>query len=669
MAGIEFFPKVDRMAGLEKPQNSNSASTAKNAAKKGASAPGDSFADVLNTSSDKSEKSERPEKYDRVEKSSSRPVLGRDNRKSTTDRLKEDPTSKTDVRDSEQVAARQPVRDVATEVQKRVTSTDNTIEQIDQAPVQEKSALKEKAVIEFMGEMEEQFGVSPEQIVEAFSNLDEDALNGKPEDAMNQFLANLQIPPQQMPDARKLYMKMVSETGDSMLNEKLIAGQGSVNFDVMSPKEMKRLELQRSLDEMTNRFFPTKPMGNARLNMFADPMAGNVPMMDPNANAMAQGDLAGLQTMKEANQASSVEGAQSTEQASSANGSEKKDSRSTLFGAGALGAGLAGMKMAADSAGQATKTSSATSSAMTAAAANPLAQNASGLEQMTDGEQSFDGESSEAPTEQQLLKNLENAAKGLQGLAPSTFAAAAAAVATKSYGSAAASESRGNEKEVAQTVDPAALTTAGLAHSQQTNDPKLDPQGMILQQPQATAAEKQENINELIKNAQVILKKGGGEMNMQLRPEGLGSVKLKVMVQDGQVNVQMITENDSAKKLLENGISDLKHQLAANKLHIETMKVESAGDAAMQKFEQSFNDHQREQQRQMASDFLGSFRDDRQSFMGGFMDRPMMGGNGYKQNQKRRDIEPTESSAEIAAASSSKNGRRTDGARRLNLVA
>ncbi len=652
MSGIEFFPKVDRSAGLLKPAKADNASS-KSSAKKGASAPGDSFADILTPSSSKENQSARSE-------------LGRNDKAS--DRIKDRPSTKNNIRKDEPGVVQAPVRDAATAKPIRTAAQDirkiDQSAQVQETPPQEPSAMQDKAVVEFMTEMETKFGVAPEQIVEAFSQLDEATLSGRPEDAMNQFLSALQIPPAQIADAQQLYMKMVIETGEALVNEQVSPGNNAdVAFSVLSPKEMKLQKLRDSLDEMSTSFFPNKQLPNARLNMFADPMANNVPMMNgQNAEGIS---VEGMEAPVEGDvEAQTLAASANLEQKPS-----KNSQASSMFGLGAALGGAAAMaKGATESATQSADASSTASAMSSSLSQNSEASSALG-DSSSNQSQDFSGNSSEAQA-QQLLQNLEQSLGGLGALAPASFAAASVAAAKSAYGSGNGSgDSRASETDVKIEADASSIGPANVsAPTHGSTAAKLTPEAMLLQMPQATPEENQQNINEVIRNAQVMLKKGGGEMNMQLRPEGLGSVNLKVMVQDGQVSVRMITENDGAKKILENGISDLKQQLAANKLHVDTMKIEAAGDSAMQKFEQSFQEGQRENARQQAHDFMSAFRDDRQGFAQGFMDRPNMSG-GYKQkDQKRRDLQPSDA-AEVAAASSSKNGRRTDGARRLNLVA
>ena len=55
-------------------------------------------------------------------------------------------------------------------------------------------------------------------------------------------------------------------------------------------------------------------------------------------------------------------------------------------------------------------------------------------------------------------------------------------------------------------------------------------------------------MNNLINNARLIAQKGGGEMKVQMTPEGLGQVNLKVNVDGANVNVEMTAENNEVKK-------------------------------------------------------------------------------------------------------------------------
>ena len=177
---------------------------------------------------------------------------------------------------------------------------------------------------------------------------------------------------------------------------------------------------------------------------------------------------------------------------------------------------------------------------------------------------------------------------------------------------------------------------------------------------QSDDASMKANAQDVVRNAQLLLRNGGGEMKMQLKPEGVGEIHLKVAVKDGQVAVQMLTESDSAKKLLENGIEDLKTSLAQNKLHVDALKIEVGTEMSKQRFEQSQQESGREQARQLAQDFLGSFRQDRESFRQGFADQ-----SGFRSyGQPRRPTPP-----EMEQVASTSNSNKEKNSRRLDLVA
>jgi flagellar hook-length control protein FliK len=83
------------------------------------------------------------------------------------------------------------------------------------------------------------------------------------------------------------------------------------------------------------------------------------------------------------------------------------------------------------------------------------------------------------------------------------------------------------------------------------------------------------NINDVMNQAQYLVKKGGGEVTVKMSPEGMGEVHLKVMLQDGKLNIEMQTQDKNVKKLIEESLSDLKSGLAAHRLSLEHVKVDT----------------------------------------------------------------------------------------------
>ena len=83
------------------------------------------------------------------------------------------------------------------------------------------------------------------------------------------------------------------------------------------------------------------------------------------------------------------------------------------------------------------------------------------------------------------------------------------------------------------------------------------------------------NVNEIMQQAQYLVKKGGGEVSVKMSPEGMGEVQLKVLLQDGKLNIEMQTQNKDVKKLIEDSLSELKSGLSAHRISLEHIKVDS----------------------------------------------------------------------------------------------
>lgn len=81
------------------------------------------------------------------------------------------------------------------------------------------------------------------------------------------------------------------------------------------------------------------------------------------------------------------------------------------------------------------------------------------------------------------------------------------------------------------------------------------------------------NVKEIMNQAQYLVTKGGGEVSVKMSPEGLGELHLKVIFQDGKLNVEMQTQNKDIKKLVEESLSELKSGLAAHRLSLEHVKI------------------------------------------------------------------------------------------------
>ncbi len=155
--------------------------------------------------------------------------------------------------------------------------------------------------------------------------------------------------------------------------------------------------------------------------------------------------------------------------------------------------------------------------------------------------------------------------------------------------------------------------------------------------------EKQENIQQIMNQAQYLIKKGGGEMKVKLSPEGLGDMHLKVMVENGKVNLQMATESNEAKKLFESSVSDLKNSLSAHKLSFDHIKIDvvnsTSTDVATRQDSNNTNSQSQYQGQKETRQFWNQFQEQfgSRAQRDNFFDVPNLKGYGQK---KRDAMEP-----------------------------
>ncbi|MGE9745847.1 flagellar hook-length control protein FliK [Bdellovibrio bacteriovorus] len=148
------------------------------------------------------------------------------------------------------------------------------------------------------------------------------------------------------------------------------------------------------------------------------------------------------------------------------------------------------------------------------------------------------------------------------------------------------------------------------------------------------AKENEAAVKQLMNQAQYLIKRGGGEMKVQMTPEGMGTIHLKVMLQDGKVNMQMSADTQEAKKAIESSLAELKTSLAAHKLSMENVKVDvvnsTSADTATQNQTNMNGNQQRDQARQFWNQFNENFGS--QGRKESFADMPSLKGYGGRRD-------------------------------------
>lgn len=86
-------------------------------------------------------------------------------------------------------------------------------------------------------------------------------------------------------------------------------------------------------------------------------------------------------------------------------------------------------------------------------------------------------------------------------------------------------------------------------------------------------AQMNENTSEIVKQAEFLVKDGGGTAKIRMTPEGMGTVDLRVTMNDGKVQVELNTADPQAKKLLQESITDLRSSLASHNFNLDHVKI------------------------------------------------------------------------------------------------
>jgi flagellar hook-length control protein FliK len=554
------------------------------------------------------------------------------------------PASKNEARPGAMSTAAEKNNATISDAQKRLNVDENG----DLAPVEGEQEVpaRRQAMQKFMTKMQDEFGISPESIVDAFGRMDAKSLLRPPEDSTNEFLSKFDFAPSEKGRAGDLYNQMLKTTGDAALNEKLTGSDGGLKMTVLSPRDEALQKLNEAIDQLNNSFALRDSSRLTSLSAPLDnPLKAQMAMEQMNAQLL-KFEQNGRQTQGSGVMAES--GAESDfdfagtdfadEGSVDGNGIADREGQmeSSVAGAGASASAFVGRK------NQTTGFEGSSS-------------DDSGRGNKRNSEKAIHGAADAAGNGKSF--NFANA----MGTNPSSSATSIARK-VMSEGKAAATTGAGDTAAQSDDLN----SVAGLG--QQTPASKTaasGPAGMIIDRPTPSAQDEQANVKELIRQTQIALKKGGGEVKMDLKPEGMGQVRLKISVDNGQVNVQMLTETDAAKRLLEKGIHELRASLVAHELKVDNMKVDVGQE--LQKHMDSNGDQAKEQTRQFAQDMMQQFRDERQAFRQGFMEN--QGWRQYPRNYGNVETGRGGAASASAVASTAKNQAKRSAAGRLDLVA
>ncbi len=84
---------------------------------------------------------------------------------------------------------------------------------------------------------------------------------------------------------------------------------------------------------------------------------------------------------------------------------------------------------------------------------------------------------------------------------------------------------------------------------------------------------KMEVLKQIVEKAQVLLGNDTSEMDMQLRPENLGKLSLKVVIEKGLMSARFIAESQQVKEVIESNFNQLKDMLQQKGIDVQSFSV------------------------------------------------------------------------------------------------
>lgn len=517
---------------------------------------------------------------------------------------------------------------------------------------------KEETIKKFMDSFESEFQVPPTRLVAAISQLTPEQLNESAEQTADALIGQLNLDPTAELKAKKQYLGLIQDLNQNAIEQQKPVFIPELGMMSMGPGltqerfqrvKSNREALQKSIDQMNQSFWQPRPAA-PQMQKAVDPALMN---MNPEqqtefANQNANLDLLAMQNQDlmatdfENHLADNSKIAyerpaqvQAKNLATTEKGKSQQQEEAEMMAA--LGLSSEGMSESLASSSQ--------------VEANPASQDSLGSalnNKSADSSLLSAGNSIPSAAKFNLSGNMKEQSKDSSSYGDSAFA--------KSANRGKETKSKGEDVKnlfAAQLGLEAQVADKGKADAMAAPGPLKD----------LSQNEVDKNIQNVMNQAQYLVKKGGGEVKVKMTPEGLGQIHLKIEMVDGKVQMQMLTENKETKKILESNMSDLKDHLSSHKLSVESIKIDSVQGASSDvgtRNQNSSDMSQNQNQDRQAKQFWNQFQDQfgRGSQREALFDNPKV--KGYVQ-KKSDPIAPAETAGTASVSSGKSKG--------LNLVA
>lgn len=91
--------------------------------------------------------------------------------------------------------------------------------------------------------------------------------------------------------------------------------------------------------------------------------------------------------------------------------------------------------------------------------------------------------------------------------------------------------------------------------------------------PLPTDVDAEDVLNQVVRKAELMLKLNSSQMKIELHPEFLGKLTIKIMVEEGAVTARFITDNHQVKQMLETNLGMLRQSLEAQGMRVERAEI------------------------------------------------------------------------------------------------
>lgn len=98
---------------------------------------------------------------------------------------------------------------------------------------------------------------------------------------------------------------------------------------------------------------------------------------------------------------------------------------------------------------------------------------------------------------------------------------------------------------------------------------------------------REELFSQIVESAKVMVSNGGSEMEVNLKPEHLGKLQLKVTIENEVVTAKFVAESQQVKEIIESNLGQLKRNLQESGMQVDTIMVSVGNHQGGQSFEQA----------------------------------------------------------------------------------